>query len=201
MSDKILYAKQIDEAPSSDVPIAKEPHVIIGEYIETDDLQHNIINSTIVDKCWQFSANVRFITGVDILCGILNGVFFNPWLFLTCIIPLCGYQGATQFCTIKTMLYIIYSYTNSFSRYIEVFQLMNYSTDNSTQINNTISAYYIEHDINVSIGVLSMVGLFQLFISIYISIFLCKLYKLNKNEISVLRKRIKEHNINDFLCC
>ena len=34
MSDKILYAKQVDEEPIQTIPVANEPRVIIGEYIE-----------------------------------------------------------------------------------------------------------------------------------------------------------------------
>jgi hypothetical protein len=204
MTDKILYAKQIDEEPIHNIPIAKEPGVIIGEYIETNNLENSILNTELINKCWYYSINIRFITGIDIILGFINGFFFNPFLFLTCIIPLCGYQGATQFCTIKTMLYLIYSYTTTFSRFIEACKLINYSTDNSTLLNSTIinsTVIKYEDDVNLPSRVLIIVGICQLFISVYISIFLCKLYKLNKYDIFVLKSKIKEKQINESLCC
>ena len=212
MSNKILYAKQVDEEPIQTIPVANEPRVIIGEYIENNDLQNSIINLDLVNKCWYYSNNVRFIAGFDVVLGIISGMFFNPWLLLTCVIPLCGYQGATQFCTIKTMLYLISCYTIAFSRFLEACELLNYNTGinnpdinntgiNNTDINNPDIIISYDSNTNLSIGVLSIAGMCQFFISIYISMFLCKLYNLNKDEIYVLRSRIKEHNIKESLCC
>ena len=206
MTDNIIYAKTVNEEPSSNIPVAEQPRVVIGEYVENiydDNLSGNImhsglINNEKINKCWIYSSGIRFVSGIDVLFCILNGIFFDPWLFITSFIPLCGYQGAVQFCTIKTMIYIIYLYTSWFSRVIEICEITKIITaTNSTYIESA----GVEYDPNIPLSLISISCFIQLIIAIYSTIFLCLLYKLNTEEIVILKNRIEEKNIKHFICC
>ena len=106
------------------------------------------------------------------------------------------------------MIYLIYSYIYTFSRFLQVFEFYKYyNINNINNTNITDNSVYtltntdIKYNVSVPMYILSILGICQLFISVYISKFLCNLYKLNKDELYILRGRIKEQNINEYFCC
>ena len=171
--------------------------------IEYNDIDiSNLINPSFinidkVDKCWNYSAVVRFLSGVDICICILNGLFYNPLLYIITIIPLYGYRGAIQFCSIKTIVYIIYLYTSWFGHVIEICEI----SKHIIETNSTYNTGLIVYDPSMPLSVISISCIIKLMNAIYVSGFICILYNLTTQELSFLRKRMSEQNINQFLCC
>jgi len=207
MSENIIYAKTVNEEPNDNIPVAEHPRVVIGEYVENiydSQLSSNFVDNELVstaqiEKCWIYSKSIRFISGFDILLCIFNGVFYSPWLFILTFIPLCGYQGAVQFCSMKTMLYIVYLYTSWFSRVVEICQITRIITESNTTY--TYESNGVEYDPNVPLSFITISCVIQLMFAVYVSMFICLLYRLTSQELIILRNRISERHINHWLCC
>ena len=207
MTDKIVYATSVDVKPDENIPIAHQPRVVVGEYVDdiyvpplnSHLMEDERINTRKIDKCWKYSSWIRIVSGVDVMFSIINGIFYNPWLLCTALIPLCGYQGAIQFCSCKTTIYLIYLYVSWFSRVVEICEISKIiNTDNSTYIYETIGVNY---DPRVPLTIVSMSCLLQFIIAISASMFICMLYRLNTHELVILRDKSKAHNLRDFICC
>jgi len=207
MSDTIIYAEQVETTPGEKIPVASQPADTTDSSI--DDIYINNLESRFmnddeynqqkIEKCWKYGNIVRIITSVDIILCIFNGFFYNPLLFITAIIPLCGYQGAVQFCSIKTMLYLVYLYSSWFSRIIEISNLVQITnSNNSTYI---YEANGITYDVMVPITFISLSCIIQLMFAVFVSAFICILYKLTPQEHIILRNRIKDHKIPEYSCC
>jgi len=200
MYNKKLYTDNIH--------VTKEPQIVAGIDNDNDNiypaqLHSDFINDNInqekINKCWEYSRGVRCISGIDVFFCLLNGLFYNPILFFFMWVPLCGYLGAVQFNSIKTMLYVIYLYISWFSRVISIcdisvfishLPIVNSTIVNSTAITHLYERNGIVYDPRIPLSFISISCLIQLMIAVYTTVFLCLLYKLSSSELIILRTRI-----------
>jgi hypothetical protein len=171
----------------------------VSNYLN-NDLNNDFINHHKLQQCWKYSSGLRFVTGVDILFCFINGFFYNPYWLLTSIMPLCGYQGAIQFCSIKIMFYLIYLYTSWFGKLIQIILIVTVPVYISNSTNTTV-VNGIELDDLTIVSLFTSSCIIQLCIAIYTSIFICQIYKLTSLEIIYLRNKVKDKNIKECLCC
>ena len=196
MSDKTISSKKEED---NNIIIEEDPYNGVPNYTNSYLLDENEIDKNKIIRCWSYSSTIRLITSIDIFFCILNGLLYNPWLYITTFIPICGYQGAVQLSTIKTMLYIIYLYLSWFGRVLVIFDL----SDKIIQNNSTYTYENngIDYDSRISISFISISCIVQLLIAIYVSKFICLLYSLTSQEIIVLKSYIREERVNHAVCC
>ena len=200
MPEIINCVEILNEEPNESIPIANRINNNLS-YEDSNTLYQpsDYINHHKLQQCWKYSSGLRFITGVDILFCLISGFLYNPYWLLTSIMPLCGYQGAIQFCSIKMMFYLIYLYTSWFGKLIQIILIETVPVYISNSVNTT--------DTNIELDDITLVSFFtsscviQLCIAIYASLFMCIIYKLAPHEIIYLRNKVKDKNINQCLCC
>ena len=182
MPEIINCVKILNEEPDESIPIANRINNNLSDEDSNTLYQpSDYINHHKLQQCWKYSSGLRFITGVDILFCLISVFYIIHIGYLQVFMPLCGYQGAIQFCSIKMMFYLIYLYTSWFGKLIQIILIETVPVYISNSVNRT--------DTNIELDDITLVSFFtsscviQLCIAIYASLFMCIIYKLAPHEI------------------